>query len=179
MELFPFCACRKSGFRVKLECNNFALEFASNARLPARGSKWGRMGAAALANKAKPRIGIRGRYSILYADGPIGPNEAQHLANALESLRRQGARFVAVDFRDAAYIGSSVLTILKSNSDAIHAAGGQLVVGNMNDEISGLFRLTRLDKVLQLAENLDVYLAQAEQIKDYVAKKINDTLSDF
>ena len=70
---------------------------------------------------------------------------------ALERVGRGDRKFL-IDFSDSSYIDSTGLGALVSLSRKIREAGGRLRLAGLNEDLSTLFELTKLDTVFDIAE---------------------------
>lgn len=76
-------------------------------------------------------------------------NREQFRQRILDELAR-GDRAFVVDFAHCPYIDSAGLGCLVSLSKKIRAAGGSLVLENLNDDLTVLFELTKMDVMFQI-----------------------------
>jgi anti-sigma B factor antagonist len=85
---------------------------------------------------------------VTLAGDVLGGAEAMEFTRAMGELLRTGARRIVIDVSDVSVMNSSGLGMLVGVSTSIRSAGGTVVVAGANEKILGLFRMTRLDSVL-------------------------------
>jgi anti-sigma B factor antagonist len=93
--------------------------------------------------------------TIVHVTGQLIVGNRQELKDKVLEELESGARKFLVDFTDAAYIDSSGLGVLVSLSKKIREKGGELRLSNLNEDVSTLFELTKLDTLFHIAENRD------------------------
>lgn len=71
-----------------------------------------------------------------------------------------GERKIIVSFKNVDYVDSSFLGALVAVLKSLLPLNGKLVLIAMNDDITNLFQLTRLDKIFILKENLETALTE-------------------
>ena len=87
------------------------------------------------------RIGISGQ--LLYG------NRDQFKQLVVDEIAR-GYRGFILDLTRCGYIDSSGLGVLVSIARKIQAAGGTIVLENLNEDLQALFELTKLDKLFTI-----------------------------
>ncbi|MFQ5528893.1 MAG: STAS domain-containing protein [Gemmatimonadota bacterium] len=70
-----------------------------------------------------------------------------------------GGRKFVVDFTESSYIDSSGLGALVSLSRKIREAGGDLRLAGLNEDLSTLFELTKLNTLFQISDSRELALA--------------------
>ena len=96
--------------------------------------------------------GKRGDGIVVYADGQLVVANRQELKQkVLEELERGERKFV-IDFSRTGYIDSSGIGALVTLVRKVRAQGGELRVTNLNEELTMLFELTKLDVLFRMGE---------------------------
>lgn len=80
----------------------------------------------------------------------LGLNQFNLLSDSVKEDLANGIREFSFDLSQLNSINSSGLGILISCLKSIKNTGGSLSILNPNEKISGIFRLTKLDKVFEL-----------------------------
>ena len=97
---------------------------------------------------------------VVDAEGQLIVGNRQELKQkVLDELERGEKRFL-IDFAHTGYIDSSGLGVLVSLSKKIRERGGELRLANLDGDLRALFRLTRLDTLLEMADGDDDGLAE-------------------
>ncbi|MCB2191500.1 MAG: STAS domain-containing protein [Deltaproteobacteria bacterium] len=78
---------------------------------------------------------------------------ARPLKKRLHECTIDGCAKLVLDLEKVDFMDSSGLTVLISALKALRENGGQLVLSGVGPELTSLFQLTRLDKVLQVYAN--------------------------
>ena len=96
--------------------------------------------------------GKRGDTIVVYSEGQLVVANRQELKQkVLEELERGERKFV-IDFTRTAYIDSSGIGALVTLVRKVRAEGGELRVTNLNEELTMLFELTKLDVLFRMGE---------------------------
>ena len=76
------------------------------------------------------------------------------------SLRREimdaidrGAKTVLLDLQDIAFMNSSGMGALVATLKAVKAAGGQLALCSLSDQVRIIFELSRMDRIFQVYQD--------------------------
>lgn len=77
----------------------------------------------------------------------IGGTETDELKNTLNSMLSQGKTRVILDLAGVEYLNSSAIGILTVSHASLSAAGGKLVLCNVNKSISNVFLVTKLSTI--------------------------------
>ena len=75
-------------------------------------------------------------------------------SSILPVIEDKDAIQVVVNFTNVQFLSSSVLGLLIRISKKIYEQGGQLRLCNINAKIFSIFKITRLDKVFDIYDNL-------------------------
>lgn len=77
----------------------------------------------------------------------IGGPETDELKNTLVSMLTQGKIKVIVDLSGVEYLNSSAIGVLTVSHSTLSAAGGKLILCNVNKSISNVFLVTKLSTI--------------------------------
>ena len=104
-----------------------------------------------------PYLETVGAYVEYLAGEGKGRATIQRRVSAIRRLRKEVlkgnvASRLLLDFSDVAFISSKVLGQVITLDKVVKASGGRLKLCNVRPEIYELFRLTRLDRVFEIAE---------------------------
>ncbi|MFB2978688.1 STAS domain-containing protein [Microseira sp. BLCC-F43] len=86
-------------------------------------------------------------------DGPKGSQFRQEISKLVDN----GANLVLLDFQDVSFMDSSGLGAVVLSLKTVRAAGGQLFVCSLNDQIRMLFELTSMDRVFEIFANREEF----------------------
>ena len=104
---------------------------------------------------------------VLKLAGRLGVGSySQELQWKVEELLKQNEKKVVMDFTDLKYIDSTGLGIVVFCSGKLSESGGELRVAGANPTIRNLFKITRIEKVMNLDDNLEAAIAGFGQVKD-------------
>jgi anti-sigma B factor antagonist len=70
-------------------------------------------------------------------------------------LINQGGQKVVLNLERVAFIDSSGLTAIVSTLKSLGLAGGEMVVCGINNNVAALFKLTKLDKVFRVFDDIN------------------------
>ncbi len=76
----------------------------------------------------------------------------------LDLAERAGHPKLIINFSGVKHISSAMLGTLMALQKKVKAAEGEIRLLGINDQLLGVFKLTRLDKVLKIYKNLDAAL---------------------
>ncbi len=80
--------------------------------------------------------------------------DIQGLEGTLLPLIEQNDRIkLVIDFSEVRFLSSSVLGLLIRISKKVYETRGQLILCGINTKIMEIFRITRLDKIFDIAED--------------------------
>lgn len=85
----------------------------------------------------------------LALSGRLDTNTSPDLEAATKVL--DGVEELVFDFAGLEYIASSGLRVLLSAQKEMSAKGGRMVVANPNDMVRGVFEMTGLDDIFEIA----------------------------
>jgi anti-sigma B factor antagonist len=102
------------------------------------------------------QVESRGDRRIVRIKGKVTFEYCPVLQNRLDSILREGARQIVVDFKDVPFIDSSgigeILRLFKRMRDA----KGELVLANPNQKLRDLFSMYRFDQFMKIWEDADL-----------------------
>jgi anti-anti-sigma factor len=88
--------------------------------------------------------------SHIAVNGELDASSARLLDETVEWLRRDGHRQITLDLDALTFLDCSVLGVLVRSHQALRAAGGQLTLIRPTEAATRLFRLTGLDRELDI-----------------------------
>ena len=108
------------------------------------------------------RIQPQGNAAVVTAERRLVVGNRQALKSAVIHELENGRRAVVIDLGETDLIDSGGLGVLVTLYRHAEELGGVLVLANLNDELSGLLRLTKLDTIFTVAGTVQdaLHLAQ-------------------
>jgi len=113
-------------------------------------------------SQSKIEVVRRGAFSVVKLKGRIGLSEAEALAAALEPLVQQNSPCIALDMREVDFIGSRALGALLQVRGEVAKGRGRLVLGAVQPDVAKILRITHLDQILEIADDLEQVLTRSE-----------------
>lgn len=101
-----------------------------------------------------------GRTVVFEVDGQLIVGNRHELKRMVLAALEDGSRRFVVDFARTGYIDSSGLGVLISLSKEVRAAGGDLRLASLNEDLQKLFELTRLDTFFRISDDLEEALRE-------------------
>jgi len=80
------------------------------------------------------------------------------LRNSFLKVLKEGAKEVMVDFEKVSFVGSAGLATLIEMMQLLRKAGGKLGCCNINNNIRGLFEITKIHKLITIYDNRSLAL---------------------
>jgi anti-sigma B factor antagonist len=108
------------------------------------------------------RIQPRGNAAVVTAERRLVVGNRQALKSAVLHELENGRRGVVIDLGETDLIDSGGLGVLVTLYRHAEELGGILVLANLNDDLSGLLRLTKLDTIFTVAATIDEALETAQ-----------------
>jgi anti-sigma B factor antagonist len=108
------------------------------------------------------RIQPHGNAVVVTAERRLVVGNRQALKNAVVHELENRRRAVVIDLGETDLIDSGGLGVLVTLYRHAEELGGALVLANLNEELSGLLRLTKLDTIFTVARTTDEALAVAQ-----------------
>jgi len=96
--------------------------------------------------------------AVVEVRGQLVVSNRQALRDAVTRAIESGARRLVFDFSHADYIDLSGLGLLVSLARALEPKNGEIRIAGLNDDLRGLFELTRLDTVFTIADDREAAL---------------------
>ncbi|MEG3862766.1 MULTISPECIES: STAS domain-containing protein [unclassified Microcoleus] len=94
---------------------------------------------------------------IIQPSGILDGTKASQFRQEISDLVEAGADVVLIDFQDVTFMDSSGLGALVLALKTVRAAGSQLVVCSINEQIRILFELTSMDRVFEIFPTRDAF----------------------
>jgi anti-sigma B factor antagonist len=94
---------------------------------------------------------------IVRPQGILDGTKAAHFRQDISDLIQENAQVILIDFRNVTFMDSSGLGALVLSLKTVRAAGAQLFLCSINDQIQMLFELTSMDRVFEVFENQEEF----------------------
>lgn len=94
---------------------------------------------------------------IIQPSGILDGTKANQFRQDISDLVEGGADIVLIDFADITFMDSSGLGALVLALKTVRAAGSQLFVCSINEQIRILFELTSMDRVFEIFPNREAF----------------------
>jgi anti-anti-sigma factor len=85
--------------------------------------------------------------------GILDGTQATQFRQEISDLVKENIKIIVVDFQDITFMDSSGLGALVLSLKTVRAAGGQILVCSLNDQVRMLFELTSMDRVFEIFQN--------------------------
>ena len=110
-------------------------------------------------DQASPKIGVRytenASVVILTDEKILEPEDIQAYEKSIMPMIEQNKGLnLIIDFSNVQFLSSAVLGLLTRISKRVHESGGQLRLCCINSKIFEIFKITRLDKVFEIYEDV-------------------------
>jgi len=86
-------------------------------------------------------------------------NEPETLQEAMKAAIAEGRSDFLIDLENVVYVSSSVLGFLITTFRQMQKTGGNLKLLHVQPCVSNVFRITRLDRILEIFNDLETALA--------------------
>lgn len=96
--------------------------------------------------------------AVVEVRGQLVVSNRQALREAVTRAIEGGARRLVFDFSKADYIDLSGLSLLVSLARALEPKNGEIRIAGLNEDLRGLFELTRLDTVFTIVDDREAAL---------------------
>jgi anti-anti-sigma factor len=93
--------------------------------------------------------------ATLYVDGRLDAVSAQQVKAELQELAKAGCIELTVCLGDVSFVDSSGLAALVSGLKAVRQCGGTLKLAGLNEQARTVFRLTMLERVFEIYEDVE------------------------
>ncbi len=87
---------------------------------------------------------------VIQPSGILDRTQVHQFRQEIDRIVENGAEIVLVDFTDVTFMDSSGLGALAQSLKSVRAAGAELYVCSLNDQIKMLFELTSMDRVFSI-----------------------------
>lgn len=94
-----------------------------------------------------------GKWNILDISGHIKGSEVSHFRTAIQRSIGDRKLFLVANMQDVGFIDSSGVGMLITCHQDLKAAGGQLVLMRLSDDIYDLFEMTSIDRLFEIVDN--------------------------
>ncbi len=94
-----------------------------------------------------------GRVSLLVLKGKLDSETAGDFESFVTQLIENGKRFILIDVEELEYCSSAGIGLLLYLQKKIVAADGMMTLAGASEELSTLFAILGLDRIISLAEN--------------------------
>lgn len=98
------------------------------------------------------RIRDQNDWRILEVVGHIKGSEIAQFRTSVQSALKEGRGRLVADMREVGFIDSSGVGMLITCHQEVKAAGGQLVLTHLSDDIYDLFEMTSIDRLFEIAD---------------------------
>jgi anti-anti-sigma factor len=124
-------------------------------------------------------IGVRtfGCFTVVSPTGELGVLATESLQRAFEPLLKGNAPQIALDLDDVAHVGSLGLAALVTLNSKIKSRDGRFVIGNVPQDVQRVFEISNLYMVLQVVDDLNGFLAEAERLYADFNEQLSRALS--
>jgi anti-sigma B factor antagonist len=92
---------------------------------------------------------------VVGVDGQLIVGNRHELKQEVLGALDEGSRKFIIDFASTGYIDSSGLGVLVSLSRKIAETGGQIRLAALNEDLTTLFELTKLDTLFELYDSVE------------------------
>jgi anti-sigma B factor antagonist len=98
------------------------------------------------------KLRTSGKWSILDISGHIKGSEVSHFRAAIQRAIAEKKLFLVANMHDVGFIDSSGVGMLITCHQDLKAAGGQLVLMKLSDDIYDLFEMTSIDRLFEIVD---------------------------
>jgi anti-sigma B factor antagonist len=93
---------------------------------------------------------------VIKLEGRVVSDNARLVKKQIQDRLDQGDSSLIIDMTDVPFIDSSGLGTLVGSMRAVASKGGDLIIAGLIPEVRALFQLTRLDKVFEIYDTVDL-----------------------
>jgi anti-anti-sigma factor len=90
---------------------------------------------------------------IVQPSGILDGVSTNQLRREIIDIIENGANIVLVDFQDVTFINSAALGALVSTLKLVRAAGAELVLCSLTEQVKMMFELTKMNRVFKIVVN--------------------------
>ncbi|MBS1253396.1 MAG: Anti-sigma-B factor antagonist [Anaerolineales bacterium] len=105
---------------------------------------------------------LAGARAVVKLEGRLDANSADEAKTTLKNAAAAGETHLVVDMADVNFIDSSGLSALVSGFKAAREQGGTLALVNVGPQIEMALKLTRLNRVFAIYDDVESALASFE-----------------
>ncbi len=92
---------------------------------------------------------------VIRVSGDIDFSRSPQLREGLLGAINDGPARLVIDLNDVPYMDSSGLASLVEVFKAQNAAGGKLVLCNLQSKVRGIFEIAKLDQIFKIADDVE------------------------
>ena len=93
-----------------------------------------------------------GKWHVMDISGHIKGSEVSHFRVAIQKAIAERKLFLVANMQDVGFIDSSGVGMLITCHQDLKAAGGQLVLMKLSDDIYDLFEMTSIDRLFEIVD---------------------------
>ena len=97
----------------------------------------------------------KGGISIFRMSGDIDINTSPDVKKSFDKAVKEKKEKVVINLKQVGYVDSSGLATLVEILKNLRSYGGKLKLASLSDKVRGLFEITKLDKLFDIAEDED------------------------
>ncbi|KGF73834.1 hypothetical protein DO97_10615 [Neosynechococcus sphagnicola sy1] len=105
---------------------------------------------------------------IVQPSGILDSSKANQLRRDIGDIVASGVDTVLMDLREVPFMDSSGLGALVSALKTIRAAGGELYICSITDQVKMLFEMTRMDRVFTILSDQEEFKAKFQGVLDEI-----------
>ena len=94
---------------------------------------------------------------VVQPHGILDGTKAEKFRQSVSELVQEKAQIILIDFKNVTFMDSSGLGALVLSLKTVRAAGAQLFLCSINDQIQMLFELTSMDRVFEIFDNREEF----------------------
>ncbi len=99
------------------------------------------------------KLHTSGKWHVLDISGHIKGSEVSHFRAAIQKAIAEQKLFLVANMQEVGFIDSSGVGMLITCHQDLKAAGGQLVLMRLSDDIYDLFEMTSIDRLFEIVDN--------------------------
>lgn len=97
----------------------------------------------------------KGGITVVRINGDIDINTSPEVKQTFERLVKDKTASVVINLDDVGYVDSSGLATLVEILKKLRSSGGKLKLSNLSAKVLGLFEITKLNKLFDIANDED------------------------
>jgi len=95
-------------------------------------------------------LGLKGQF--------LGGEETDQLSEDIKRLSNKDEKYLIIDLEKVKYINSTVIGVFISAHTNFARRGGKIIFCNVNKQLDGIFKITKLDAIFNFDKNIDLAL---------------------